>query len=219
MGVVAAVTFFWPYMPDPAIAEEPHRSPILMANVSCLIFPLHRGKMSNAQPLSGLDYYCYYYYYYYYRFTTATRPQFGVKMKPAVLLLLLLLLLPLSRGDFSRCPGTFCIDKPLGARARALFWLNKPNPAIATASPPSVYSSKSSFRCVASSRLCPLTGGKEAITPTHTTNIECYGALLNTYPLYFAQIPSLSHSIPDCKTFIPKSHFTPFYCPGCVRVS
>ena len=44
------------------VAEEPHRSTILhlehcplKANVSCLIFPLHQGKMSSAQPLSGLD--------------------------------------------------------------------------------------------------------------------------------------------------------------------
>ena len=46
----------------PLVAEEPHRSPILnlehcplKANVSCLIFPLHQGKMSSTQPLSGLD--------------------------------------------------------------------------------------------------------------------------------------------------------------------
>jgi hypothetical protein len=44
------------------VAEEPHRSTILdlehcplKANASCLIFPLHQGKMSSAQPLSGLD--------------------------------------------------------------------------------------------------------------------------------------------------------------------
>ena len=44
------------------VAEEPHRSTILKlehcplkANVSCLIFPLHQGKMSSAQPLSDLD--------------------------------------------------------------------------------------------------------------------------------------------------------------------
>jgi hypothetical protein len=44
------------------VAEEPHRSTILYlehcplkANVSCLIFPPHSGKMSSAQPLSGLD--------------------------------------------------------------------------------------------------------------------------------------------------------------------
>jgi hypothetical protein len=44
------------------VAEEPHRSPILnlehcplKANVSCLIFPLHQGKISSTQPLSGLD--------------------------------------------------------------------------------------------------------------------------------------------------------------------
>jgi hypothetical protein len=44
------------------VAEEPHRRPILnlehcplKANVSCLIFPLHQGKTSSAQPLSGLD--------------------------------------------------------------------------------------------------------------------------------------------------------------------
>jgi hypothetical protein len=43
-------------------AEEPHRSTILTlehcplkANVSCLFFPPHQGKMSSAQPLSGLD--------------------------------------------------------------------------------------------------------------------------------------------------------------------
>ena len=40
------------------VAEEPHRSTILdlehcplKANVSCLIFPLHQGKMSSAQAL------------------------------------------------------------------------------------------------------------------------------------------------------------------------
>ena len=45
------------------VAEEPHRSTILdlehcplKANVSCLIFPLHQGKMSSAQPPSGLDF-------------------------------------------------------------------------------------------------------------------------------------------------------------------
>ena len=36
-----------------------HLKPIkhcpLKANASCLIFPLHQGKMSSAQPLSGLD--------------------------------------------------------------------------------------------------------------------------------------------------------------------
>jgi hypothetical protein len=46
------------------VAEEPHRPTILnlehcllkpKANVSCLIFPPHQGKMSSAQPLSGLD--------------------------------------------------------------------------------------------------------------------------------------------------------------------
>ena len=44
------------------LAEEPHRPIILnlehrplKANVSCLIFPLHQGKMSSVQPLSGLD--------------------------------------------------------------------------------------------------------------------------------------------------------------------
>ena len=53
----AAVDMCWPL-----VAEEPHRSPILnlehcplKANVSCLIFPLHQGKMSSTQPLSGLD--------------------------------------------------------------------------------------------------------------------------------------------------------------------
>jgi hypothetical protein len=32
----------------------------------------------------------------------------------------------------SRCPGPFCVDqsKSIGARARALLWKNKPNPAI-----------------------------------------------------------------------------------------
>jgi hypothetical protein len=55
----------WPNSVDmywPLVAEEPHRSPILnlehcplKANVSCLIFPLHQGKMSITQPLSGLD--------------------------------------------------------------------------------------------------------------------------------------------------------------------
>ena len=43
-----------------------------------------------------------------------------------------------------------------------------------------------------SSRLHSLTGGKEAITPTHTPHIACCGKLLNTYPLYSAQIPSLN---------------------------
>jgi hypothetical protein len=44
------------------VAEEPHRSTTLnlehcplKANVSCLIFPPHQGKMSSVQPLSGLD--------------------------------------------------------------------------------------------------------------------------------------------------------------------
>jgi hypothetical protein len=44
------------------VAEEPHRPTILnlehcplKANVRCLVFPLHQGKMSSAQPLSGLD--------------------------------------------------------------------------------------------------------------------------------------------------------------------
>ena len=44
------------------VAEEPHRPTILVlehfplkANVSCLVFPLHQGKMSRAQSLSGLD--------------------------------------------------------------------------------------------------------------------------------------------------------------------
>jgi hypothetical protein len=45
------------------VAEETHRSTILnlercslkaKANVSCLIFPLHQGKASSVQPLSGL---------------------------------------------------------------------------------------------------------------------------------------------------------------------
>jgi hypothetical protein len=52
-----------PHMSSRAlVAEEPHRSTILnlehfplKANVSCLIFPLHQGKMSSAWPLSGLD--------------------------------------------------------------------------------------------------------------------------------------------------------------------
>jgi hypothetical protein len=46
----------------PLVAEEPHRSATLnlehcpiKANVSCLVFPLHQGKTSSAQPLSGLD--------------------------------------------------------------------------------------------------------------------------------------------------------------------
>jgi hypothetical protein len=49
------------------VAEEPHRSTILnlelelehcplKANARCLIFPLHQGKMSSVQPLSGLDF-------------------------------------------------------------------------------------------------------------------------------------------------------------------
>jgi hypothetical protein len=44
------------------VAEEPHRSTILnlehcplKANVRCLIFPLHQGKMGSVKPLSGLD--------------------------------------------------------------------------------------------------------------------------------------------------------------------
>jgi hypothetical protein len=44
------------------VAEEPHTSINLnlehcplKANASCLIFSLHQGKMSSAQPLSGLD--------------------------------------------------------------------------------------------------------------------------------------------------------------------
>jgi hypothetical protein len=46
------------------VADEPRRSIILnlnlehyplKANVRCLTFPLHQGKMSSAQPLSGLD--------------------------------------------------------------------------------------------------------------------------------------------------------------------
>jgi hypothetical protein len=43
-------------------SEELHRPAIsnlehcpLKANMSCLIFPLHQGKMSSVQPLSGLD--------------------------------------------------------------------------------------------------------------------------------------------------------------------
>ena len=32
------------------VAEELHK-----ANVSCLVFPPHQGKISSAQPLSGLD--------------------------------------------------------------------------------------------------------------------------------------------------------------------
>ena len=43
-----------------------------------------------------------------------------------------------------------------------------------------------------SSRLHSLTGGKEAITPTHTPHIVRCGKLLNIYPLYSAQIPSLN---------------------------
>jgi hypothetical protein len=46
----------------PLVAEEPHRPTILnlehcplKANVSCLIFPLHEGKVSSTQPLGGLD--------------------------------------------------------------------------------------------------------------------------------------------------------------------
>jgi hypothetical protein len=45
------------------VAEEPHRSTILnlkhcplKANARCLIFPLHQGKTSSVQPLSGLDF-------------------------------------------------------------------------------------------------------------------------------------------------------------------
>jgi hypothetical protein len=54
---VYSVDMCWPLE-----TEEPHRSTILnlehyplKANASCPIFPLHQGKMSSVQPLSGLD--------------------------------------------------------------------------------------------------------------------------------------------------------------------
>jgi hypothetical protein len=51
------------YVPGPrTVAKEPHRSTFLnlehcplKANASCLLFPLHQGKMNSIQPLSGLD--------------------------------------------------------------------------------------------------------------------------------------------------------------------
>jgi hypothetical protein len=56
-GTYAPVDMCWAL-----VAEEPHRPTTLnlehcplKANVSCLIFPLHQGKISSAQPLSGLD--------------------------------------------------------------------------------------------------------------------------------------------------------------------